>query len=156
MAVLCEALSVIIPTQTVEEKFTGERKGFHESIPNRTYCSDGELERVGFLTPDDVGEFIDVLKDGGLTLLKNKECIDFCVIDMNQGPTAKCDWIEFHKISFGEGKVPIAWLFEGERIAGDGVYLNPEKPLKLYTPPGWKYENSISDKHQFVPLDEIH
>ena len=61
MAVLCEASSVIIRTQSVEEKFTGGRKGFHESVPNRTYCSDGELERVGFLTPDDVGEFIDVL-----------------------------------------------------------------------------------------------
>ena len=67
MAVLCEALSVVIRTGSVKEKFDGGFSGFLDKIPNKTYCSDGELERIGFLSPTEIGEFIAVLETSGLT-----------------------------------------------------------------------------------------
>ena len=156
MAVLCEALSVVIRTRSVKEKFNGGYSRFLKNIPNNTYCSDGELECIGFLSPNEIGEFIKVLENGGLTFQTNNEPLDSCVVDMLRGPTIKCDWIEFHKMSFGDGKISIAWLFEGQRILGDGVYLTTDKPLNLHTPQGWEYENSLSKEHKFVPTDKLH
>jgi hypothetical protein len=66
MAVLCEALSVVIRTKSVKEKFDGGFRCFLGNIPNNTYCSDGELERVGFLSPTEVGDFIAVSVAAGM------------------------------------------------------------------------------------------
>jgi hypothetical protein len=142
MAVLCEAISVVTRTRSVQEKFVGGFRGFLDSIPNNTYCSDGELERVGFLNPEEAREFVAVLENSGLTFHANNECVDICVVDMLRGPTLKCSWIEFTKMAFGEGKVSVAWLFEGKRLPIDGVHMRGLS-VDLHTPPGWEYDESL-------------
>jgi hypothetical protein len=67
---------------------------------------------------------------------------------MLRGPTLKCSWIEFTKASFGEGKVSMAWLFEGERLDIPGVHMRADKPLVLHTPPGWEYDETL----KFYPM----
>ena len=156
MAVLCEALSVVIRTKSVKEKFDGGFRCFLDNVPNNTYCSDGELERVGFLSPTEVGDFIAVLENGGLTFQSNNDCIDISVVDMLTGPTIKCCWIEFHKIPFSDGEVSIAWLYEGERVLGTGAYFKNDKPLNLHTPQDWEYNKSLSKEHKFIPTDSPH
>tara|TARA_B100000787_G_C16049626_1_gene230649 strand:- start:83 stop:553 length:471 start_codon:yes stop_codon:yes gene_type:complete len=153
MAVLCEALSVVIRTGSVKEKFDGGFSEFLDKIPNDTYCSDGELERIGFLSPAEIGKFIAVLETSGLTFQANNESVDICVVDMLTGPTTKCHWIEFHKISFGEGKVSIAWLFEGTRVMEGGLHFKTDKSLNLNTPQGWEYDKSLSKEHKFMSTD---
>jgi|TARA_B110000483_G_C18014866_1_gene472619 hypothetical protein len=153
MAVLCEAISVVIKTKAIKEKFTGGYRGFYQKIPNNTYCSDGELECIGFLSSQAVGEYVEILENNGLTFQVNNEPLDLCVVDMLRGPTMQCEWLEFHKIPFGEGKVSVAWLFEGTRIPVDGMFMT-DNPLKLYTPEGWEYENSMTTKHILVVEDE--
>ena len=49
--------------------------------------------------------------------------------------------------------VGVAWLFEGTRIPVDGMFMT-DNPLKLYTPEGWEYENSMTTKHILVVEDE--
>ena len=51
------------PKDSIEEKAVGGEARFRLLIPNATYCDDGELVRVGFLTPAEVGEFILDLED---------------------------------------------------------------------------------------------
>ena len=121
MAVLCEALSVIVKTRSLNEKLKGGKQEFLKLIPNSTYCSDGELERVGFLSPEEAENYILTLKGKGLEFLQNNESVDIVVTDMLKGPTVSCEWIEFQRITFEEGKISAAWLFEGKRLLGKGA-----------------------------------
>jgi hypothetical protein len=110
---------------------------------------------VGFTDPDAVGKFLDGLKTGGLTFLRDGKCIDIAVIDQQQGPTRPCDWIECARVPFGNtgGKVSMCWLFDEPRVAA-GTHLKSLQ-MKLATPVGWVFEGSLSDKFTFVPTEEV-
>jgi len=151
MAVLVEAISVLVRKDSVRSKMAGGEERFRLLIPNATYCDDGELARVGFLHPTDVGSFIDELEDGGLTFMEEGKCVDLAVCDQQFGLTADCDWIEFCHLPIDGGKVAVAWIFEGERF-GFGVHMSSAS-FELATPPGWQFEDSLSDKFQFIPFD---
>ena len=49
MAVLVEAISVIVRVDSINEKFPGGWIGFKDHVPNQTLCADNELARVGFI-----------------------------------------------------------------------------------------------------------
>lgn len=66
MAVLCEAISVIIKVSSIDHFYKGGRDEFKKHIPNATMCSDGELVRIGFMSPAEVREYIDELIENGL------------------------------------------------------------------------------------------
>ncbi len=55
MAVLIEGISVVVPVDVLEEKYPGGLDAYANDCPNQTFCCDGELTRVGFMTPVDVG-----------------------------------------------------------------------------------------------------
>lgn len=54
MAVLIEAISVVVRKDAIEKRFPGGWDSFLDEIPNNTLCTDGELVRVGFMSPQDV------------------------------------------------------------------------------------------------------
>jgi hypothetical protein len=60
--------------------------------------SDGHLIRFGFMSPRDVGTWIERLEDWGLTFLRTDDetpvAVDIVVVDQVSGPTCACDWIE--------------------------------------------------------------
>jgi hypothetical protein len=151
MAVLVEAISVLIRKDSIRSKISGGEKRFELLIPNATYCDDGELARVGFLNPTDVGSFIDELEEAGLTFMENGKCIDVAVCDQQTGLTTDCDWVEFGHLPIGGGKVGAAWLFEGERF-GFGIHMSSTS-FELATPSGWDFKDSLSDKFHFLPDD---
>ena len=155
MAVLVEAISVVVRRDSIDRCFNGGWQGFISCVPNATLCYDAELARVGFLNPDAVGKFLDTLKTGGLTFLRDDKCIDIAVVDQLQGPTRPCEWIECARIPFGNtgGKVSICWLFDEPRVAA-GIHLKSLQ-MKFVTPAGWVFERSISDKSTFVPAEEV-
>ena len=66
MAVLCEGISVIVRRDSIDQNFKGGWAGLLETVPNSTMCTDGELVRVGFLSPADVANYIHELEDLGL------------------------------------------------------------------------------------------
>ena len=51
MAVLVEGISAIVRADRLEGFETWE--AFKEIVPNGTLCADGELVRVGFMSPDE-------------------------------------------------------------------------------------------------------
>ncbi len=154
MAVLVEAISVIVRRDSIETKFRGGWKRFVDIIPNGTLCFDDEIARVGFMSPQDVGKFVDNLVTQGLVFLRGKEAIDLVVVDQLEGPTTPCHWLEFARTDYqGEGEISVCWFFEGERPF-KGIYL-PNKSMEIHVPNGWNYERSLSKNFQFTPNEEM-
>lgn len=151
MAVLVEAISVVIRRDSIDRRFRGGWDAFIAFVPNATLCYDGELARVGFMAPQDVEHFIDHLVRHGLTFLQGDKAIDIAVVDQQRGPTTPCEWIEFTQLPFGDGRVSTCWLFEGRRF-GAGIHMRGT-PI-LVTPPGWEFEGSLSQRFTFVPAGE--
>jgi len=154
MAVLAEALSVIVRRDSIDRKYRGGWSAFVASVPNSTFCTDGEIARVGFMDPRDVESFIGRLQTAGLSFLENGKAIDLAVADQQDGLTTECEWLEFGRLPFGEhGKVAACWLFEGPRV-GAGMHMRGTK-MHLVTPGNWSFEGSLSQHYTFVPKDEL-
>lgn len=139
MAVLVEAISVIVRRQAINERFKGGWPAFQRSIPNVTGCYDDDLARVGFMTPADVRAFVSMLEKGGLTFLCDGEAVDLTVVDQLKGPTVPTPWLEVGKIeTFNPHiKVCACWL------AGQQSY-------GIALPSEWEFEGSLSDRPGFV------
>ena len=156
MAVLVEAISIIVRRDSIDRSFRGGWEVFVSSVLNATLCTDGQLARVGFMDPDATGRFVTHLQSGGLDFLPQEKCVDIAVVDQQWGSTAPCDWLEFGWFPFGEegGWVSACWLSEGSRIA-TGIHL-PGTTLELAIPQGWEYETSLSKSFTFVPTEDMH
>jgi hypothetical protein len=141
MAVLIEAISVVLSVSAIQNKFPGGWDKFKESIRNQTLCCDNEVARVGFMDPSDVENFIESVCSEHLTFIKNERSIDLAVFDQQRGLTTECDWLEVGKISW-EGdpskRITVARL--------KGSQFN-----QIMTPKDWDYEGSLSHTFGFSP-----
>lgn len=155
MAVLCEAISVIVRRDSIEEQIPGGWHQFERMVPNATLCADDELARVGFMSPSDVGKYIRHLEQYGLVFVRDGHAVDMAVVDQMRGPTVPVDWLEFAHLSLGEdeGKVAACWKFEGPRV-GSGTHV-PVGGMTLATPDWWTYKDSLSANFKFVGNDEL-
>lgn len=142
MAVLVEAISVIVRRDPIAVGYPGGWDGFVADCPNQTLCADTELARVGFMSAPDVEEFCRRLGSCGLVFLRDGQCVDIAVVDQMRGPTAPCDWIEF-------GHVDI----DGHPVAA--CRLTGRRDSHLITPDGWQYEGSLSASFGFVPDEHL-
>lgn len=140
MAVLVEAISVIIKKTSIEQKFRGGWSVFKENIPNQTLCDDDILVRIGFMSPYDVGGYIQYLERNGLTFLRSKQAVDLVVVDQLRGPTTPCDWIKLGYIRLSE---------HGIQLLAAGICEADFENLDV--PDGWTEENSISASPNFIP-----
>lgn len=95
MSVLVEAISVIVRNATLEASYPGGVAGYAADCPNGTFCSDGRLGRVGFLSAQDVRFFVDMLESHGMVHRRGLASIDIAVVDQNQGPDPGCLWLDF-------------------------------------------------------------
>ena len=143
MAVLVEAISVIVRRRSVETHFAGGLAGFRRAVPNRSYCADGTLLRAGFMAPKDVAAFVSILEAGGLTFLRDDQAVDLTVVDQLRGSTVPAPWLEVGKYAIGPtANVTAAWAANEAR--------GP-----LATPDGWIFEESLSASHHFVSHEEF-
>ena len=140
MAVLIEAISVVVRRVGIESKLTNGWREFQDFVPNRSLCSDADSARVGFMSPDDVRSFFVQMKSLGLDPVG-----DLVVVDQRTGPTTRCDWIEFSKATSLHPGVP---LVATARLTGSA---NTE----IATPENWNYEGSISATYVFVPNEHV-
>ena len=140
MAVLIEATSIVIKVESIKTRYSGGLDQFYKVIPNRTMCADNEILRIGFMSVDDVKDFIDHLVNNGLSFIKDDEADDLVVIDQNSGPTTSCRWIEYGSITIN-----------GHRV--HAARIKDSKHKVLMTPDGWTYEQSLSNTYEFSPLD---
>jgi hypothetical protein len=144
MSVLVEAISVIIRVDRLLGSYPGGWEAFKESINNNTLCADNELVRVGFMAPGYVEEFVTALERSGLTYLNEEgKAVDFVVVDQQQGPAVPCEWLEFGRVK--QSHYPDKFLALGR--LKDGSQEEAVFPL------GWKFEDSLSFKFEFVESD---
>ena len=139
MAVLIEAISVVLRVEAIHRRYPGGWQAFSEVIPNNTLCSDNELARAGFMTPDDARAFTERLKHIGIVHLKDGRCQDVVVIDQMRGCLTTCDWAVY-------GHVELA---PGQKIAA--AQLKGSEHRQVFCPDGWRYESSLSRNFGFVP-----
>ena len=160
MPVLVEALSVIIKDSSIRTKYIGGFDEFFETIPNGTYCSDGKIHRIGFMTPDDNKQYIRLLEQNGLTFILNNEFVDIAVVDMLTGPTLKCPWIGFSRKKFFKNHThlknsneffSITWFHDGEH--GYGIPVNQNLQIDIAFPEGWSPDHAILGNNLILTED---
>ena len=139
MAVLVEGISVLIQVSTIRERYPGGWPAFVKNAPNNTLCSDNELGRVGFMSPDDCKSFVGILETLGIVYLKDGRSQDSVIVDQMQGMAAPCDWADFGRIELQPGRVVSA------------AKLRVTKQREVFCPDGWTYKGSLSDQYGFVP-----
>jgi hypothetical protein len=131
MAVLVEAISVVVRRDAVEARFAGGMPAFLQKIPNRTACNDSHLVRVGFMDTRDADAYVGSLESAGLTFRRDDVTVDLAVVIQVKGPTVASPWLEFKNIDTDGKKLSICWL------AG-------QLPEGIAVPQGWTYERSFS------------
>lgn len=137
MSVLVEAISVIVPIVMVNAKYPGGVDQYSRDCPNKTFCADEHLTRVGFMAPADVRPFVEQLESLGFVHVRDGLAVELVVIDQFQGPTCQCTWIQAGKHPDGYSA---AWLAE-------------TVPGWFEHPAGWTPEQSR--KMQFSPNAEV-
>ena len=144
MSVLVEAISVVVRRSAIEARYAGGWAAFEHDVPNGTLCADGDLARVGFMSPPDAQAFIAALEQDGLRFLVDGVATDLAVVDQQHGPLNPCRWLAFGRVPVGAETVAACWLAEG---------AGPTGPLA--TPVGWAFEGSLSQHFGFVPTEHV-
>ena len=142
MAVLVEAISVVIRRSAIEALYPGGWDSFAANAPNSTLCADRRLARVGFMQPTDVEAFIRELERTGFVYREGGAAKDLAVLDQQRGSAVPCPWIEFGHIE----------LAPGQRVAVCREVGDTENIMA--SPDSWKYEGSLSETFGFVPTSE--
>jgi hypothetical protein len=107
MSVLVDAITVVIRCDAIERAIPGGVPAFAESVPNRTFRTDGRLAAVAFMTHDDAEIYLGSLEPLGLRLADHGKSCDMVVIDMPYGPMLPCDWID---LGIDPDGTRFAWL----------------------------------------------
>lgn len=142
MAVLIEAISVVIKRSAIDEKFESNWEGFVADVPNETLCADDELARVGFMTPIDVKSYVKYLEKLGFKYQVNGSAVDLVVVDQQRGFAAPCNWAEFGFVNIDNNRIAACRAVDGSNSP-------------LLTPDEWEYEGSLSQTFGFVPSEHI-
>ena len=133
MAVLIEAISVVVRRETIANKYRGGLDQYIEDCPNRTLCMDEDIVSVQFMTGRNAFDFVGSLEHDGFRYVVNNEYDEIAVVDQFLGITLPCEWLEFLNIV----------IFKGDlRVKACNIMGNPLGKLAL--PAGWVYENSLS------------
>ncbi len=126
MAVLIEGFSVVVRNRTLAAQYPGGVPGFRRDCPNNSFCTDGNLCRVGFMTRDDADRCVAELAEKGLTPVLKQAAADVALVSQMDGPLHACDWLELDRW----GPAAIAWLAGTER--GD-----------VHAPAGWSADRAL-------------
>jgi hypothetical protein len=128
VSVLIEAISVVVRRVTLEAKYPGGVRQYRQDCPNRTFCMDDRLTRVGLMVPADAKSYVSHLKRLGLTFHRDGEFRDIAVVDQMTGPTAPTPWLEWERY-------PEGW---------SDAWAAGEQRGRLAFPPGWTLAHSAS------------
>jgi hypothetical protein len=111
MAVIIECDNVLIRNSTVEQRFPGGMKAYERSCPNGSFCTDGQICRVGFMAEADARSYIDHLESVGLVGPTDEGSPEIAVISQQDGFIFPCDWLELGWLDLGgEEWSQAAWL----------------------------------------------
>ena len=149
MAVLIEAYSVVIRVQAIRDKYFGGVKAFMDDIPNSTFCTDGSLGRVGFMSLDDAFFYAVTLMNKGLHNSKEgEENTDIAYAMQDVGIIGTCSWLVAEKLELGNSTNEVsACSLVGDTQQG------------LSVPKNWSYEQyasfTLANEKDFETIAQI-
>jgi hypothetical protein len=108
--------SVVIRVSTLTVHYPGGVAAYESDCPNSTFCSDGEVCRVGFMSWADTELFMQSLRRFNISL----ENAAAAIIREDKGLLQPSEWLEFHRID----ETPMG------RLVGSALNV-------LVAPPGW-------------------
>ena len=146
MAVLVEGISVVVSCAAISRSHSGGLAQFQYELPNKSFCADGELACVRFMTPIDVHAYVKQLESRGLSHVRaSAAAADLVIVDQLTGFRADCDWAEFGMTSLkGDPQFPIAVC-----------RALPSSVQQVSTPLGWTFETSLSAHGRFAPGNQL-
>jgi Tetratricopeptide repeat len=132
MAILIEAINVVVKLDVLRTRYPGGIAAYEQDCPNRSFCADNHLARVGFLNAEEMEAFVARLDELGLCPLLDGCSADIAIVDQVVGPTAPCPWLSWGKhidgfsLAWLEGTdpgpvvVPLGWtLADSQRVQAD-------------------------------------
>ena len=140
-----EGISVVIRRDAIDAKHPGGWHEFLRDVPNKTICADEYLAAVRFMNPQAVEAYVEFLATHGLELVRNGSAEDLVIVDQLEGPTLPCSWAEVGIVTIAVNppqRISVCWQ------VGDASKL-------VASPEGWKFAESLSHKHLFVPSEEL-
>jgi len=144
VAVLAEGISVVVRLDAIARLMEDDWANFLGIVPNDTMCCDNELARVGFMDPKDVEAFVGVLERRGFQYRDpGGRPVDLVVVDQQRGPAVPCDWIEWGQVSMS-----------GDGGSVSACRLKGGQETQLYTPEGWDFEGSLSQRFGFQAIGD--
>ena len=93
MAVLIECMNVVVKCEPAARLYPGGMDGLEKDCPNKTFCSDGLVARVGFMSIIDARRYIVELQRYGLTYCLKDECVDIALVSVEHGFEHDCHWL---------------------------------------------------------------
>src|SRR5665213_3419197 len=111
MAVLVEAVSVIVRRDTIERQCLDGWDDFVSGIPAESHCSDGELVCASFMSASVAESFISQLELRGLTFLRDGKVVDVAVATQMDGLQFPTAWLWFAHVPFPgtDNVVALCW-----------------------------------------------
>jgi len=140
LSVLAEAISVVIRIDAIRRKYRGGLELFRRTVSDQTFCSDGELARVGFTDTYDAREYAARLEGQGLEHLADGAARDLVIVDQLFGFQSPCAWAEFIEVFIDEDRS--RRVFACKLIGSREI---------LHVPPGWRHETSHFRHHLAAP-----
>lgn len=141
MAVVIEAITIVVRRDAVRRAFRGNEAAFEALAPNRSGRKDSHLHAVGFMDHRDAAAFVTrALEPRGLAWARGEEAIDLTLVDQFTGLQHYTPWLEVGQYPVEGGAVTAAWL-EGT------------EPGALSTHAGWHLQGYMGLAR--TPIDEI-
>lgn len=142
MAVLIEALTVLVQKPIVEARFPGGLIEFERTVEAVCVYGDADLVCLLFMSPADVADLCNFLAEYNLEYNVDGAARDLVVVDMQRGPLLPCDWVRFGSVELHGHTVAAAW----HRDSTDTTVATPE---------GWAFEGSLTADFGFTPFEEF-
>jgi len=142
MAVMVEAISVVVRLSALKAKYPGGIVEYMHNVPNATFCADKHLTRVGFMANNDVANYVQGLEAFGFTFTVNDAAQDIVVVDQNEGFTTYCDWAVTELVDYQGVKLRVCRDIE-------------DQSDQIEFPSDWTPAKSLYSEDLFIPEEEI-
>ncbi|HEV7318822.1 MAG TPA: hypothetical protein VGO04_09465 [Ensifer sp.] len=140
MAVIIEAISVVLNGDALKSKYLGGVENFLKSLPNDSIRGDGDLVALTFTSPQAVQKYVTELESAGLIYKLEERSIDICVVDQRDGILVACSWAQFGHLF---------WNNDAQKKVAVCV-SDPNIAQRIVVPAGWSFEESLTAKSIYM------
>lgn len=144
MAVLIEAVCVVVRRDAIEKRISGGWATFEAAVPTGAFCYDNEIASVGFMAVADAETFVTHLRALGLHVNLASSDSDACMVEQLGRSGAPASWLGTTRLSTDEigGEVAVA-------------FLKGTLESRVVMPGRWTFEGSVSQRPlEFVQVED--